>query len=59
MGEHLQYNLKHKSERLGHKLMKRKWEKSSGSNKSKSPNGEDLIECNFESSEKKIEVHMP
>lgn len=47
MGEHLQYSLKHKSERLGHKLMKRKWEKGSGSNKSRSPNGADLEECNF------------
>ena len=46
-GDHLQYSLKHKSERLGHKLMKRKWEKGSGSNKSRSPNGDDLEESNF------------
>jgi len=46
-GEHLQYSLKHKSERLGHKLMKRKWEKGSGSNKSKSPNGDEIDESNF------------
>ena len=46
-GDHLQYSLKHKSERLGHKLMKRKWQKSSGSNHSKSPIADDNDFSNF------------
>ena len=58
-GEHLQYSLKHKSERLGHKLMKRKWQKCSGSGSSPKP--DDTLEdtYNLGSSEKKLDVHMP